>query len=117
MTNLPRLFCAASWIAAGRSIKFRLLLWVCRVYSCAAWRRGTRNVAPSGPPLRPRHCSDHVEEIEQDDDGDRNPENPKQDAAHDKPRSLKATEHSWTAINGGSMAERITDRWLQTHAH
>jgi hypothetical protein len=81
-------------------------------YSEAVRRRVTLERCSGWPAVVTEALSDHVEEIEQDDDGDRNAENPEQYAAHDKPRFLEAIERSWAAINGSSMADRITDQCL-----
>jgi hypothetical protein len=58
--------------------------------------------------------SDHVEQIEQDDDRDRNAESPEQNAAHFD--LVDCNVFDLVAPRGGTMADRITIRWL-SQAH
>jgi hypothetical protein len=105
MTNLPPVIVCRN-AGCGRTVNQVQAatpgLSSLRRYSASAGHRKSDDLP------RSRRLSDHMEEIEQNNDGDRYPENPKQNATHDEPRSLECIESQLTAINGTSMAGRIT---------
>ena len=82
------------------------------VSSVVAWTEGEAATSELTCPC-PVWRSDHVEEIEQDDDGDGNADSPEENATHGRflARWLKVARSCW-AMRGVSMAAWITVRWV-----